>query len=108
MHPVRLLQRWTLPTQMVTASICAGTGDLIHQLGFEEKRLDEIEVRRRLLLSSVESSPADLERPHTQWYKTRRLMAYGGLVFAPCSVSGFGADRVSCHRQAVSPSNAFG
>ncbi|GAA5869835.1 hypothetical protein JCM3774_000509 [Rhodotorula dairenensis] len=59
---VRLLQRWTLPTQMVTASICAGTGDLIHQLGFEDKRLDEVE-----------------------WYKTRRLMAYGGLVFAPCS-----------------------
>ena len=38
---------------MVTASICAGTGDLIHQLGFEEKRLDEVEVRRRLLLSSA-------------------------------------------------------
>ena len=37
---------------MVTASICAGTGDLIHQLGFEDKRLDEVEVRR-LLLSSV-------------------------------------------------------
>lgn len=44
---VRLLQRWTLPTQMVTASICAGTGDLIHQLGFEDKRLDEVEVRAR-------------------------------------------------------------
>lgn len=34
---------------MVTASICAGTGDLIHQLGFEDKRLDEVEVRRLLL-----------------------------------------------------------
>ncbi|POY74108.1 hypothetical protein BMF94_2920 [Rhodotorula taiwanensis] len=59
---VRLLQRWTLPTQMATASLCAATGDLIHQMGLESKRLDQVE-----------------------WYRTRRLAMYGGLVFAPLS-----------------------
>lgn len=42
---VRLLQRWTLPTQMATASVTAGTGDLIWQKGFEKKEWSEVEVR---------------------------------------------------------------
>ncbi|BGO98502.1 hypothetical protein NBRC10513v2_002897 [Rhodotorula toruloides] len=57
---LRLLQRWTLPTQMATASVTAGTGDLIWQKGFEKKEWSEVE-----------------------FYKTRRLMMYGGLIFAP-------------------------
>lgn len=44
-YTVRLLQRWTLPTQMATASVCAATGDLIHQLALQDKRFDQVEVR---------------------------------------------------------------
>ncbi|KAL7337975.1 hypothetical protein BJY59DRAFT_653864, partial [Rhodotorula toruloides] len=81
---VRLLQRWTLPTQMATASVTAGTGDLIWQKGFEKKEWSEVE-----------------------FYKTRRLMMYGGLIFAPISVRSFTpsvwaiADPLSPRRTAV-------
>lgn len=42
---VRLLQRYTLATQMGTSAVTASVGDLIYQSQFEGKRLSEVEVR---------------------------------------------------------------
>ncbi|GAA5923567.1 hypothetical protein JCM3775_000431 [Rhodotorula graminis] len=59
---LRLLQRYTLATQMGTSAVTASVGDLIYQTQFEDKRLSEVE-----------------------WYRTRRMCIYGGLVWAPIS-----------------------
>ncbi|GAA6012083.1 hypothetical protein JCM10207_005122 [Rhodosporidiobolus poonsookiae] len=59
---IRLLQRYTLPTQIATASVASASGDLIYQKGFEGKSWAQVE-----------------------WWKTRRLVIYGGLIHAPIS-----------------------
>ncbi|BGP39105.1 hypothetical protein JCM10449v2_003043 [Rhodotorula kratochvilovae] len=59
---LRLLQRYTLPTQMATAATTSTVGDLLYQTAFEGKTLSQIE-----------------------WYKTRRMCLYGGLIWAPIS-----------------------
>ncbi|GAA5832180.1 hypothetical protein JCM3766R1_003753 [Sporobolomyces carnicolor] len=59
---IRLLQKYTLPTQIATGGITSAAGDLTYQLGFQRKDVSEIE-----------------------WYKTRRLLYYGAFCFAPIS-----------------------
>ncbi|GAA6061395.1 hypothetical protein JCM10212_000655 [Sporobolomyces blumeae] len=59
---ISLLQRYTLPTQMVTGGITSAAGDLVYQLGIQKKPFDSVE-----------------------WYKTRRLLLYGSVCFAPVS-----------------------
>ncbi|GAA6031059.1 hypothetical protein JCM8097_003984 [Rhodosporidiobolus ruineniae] len=59
---IRLLQRHTLPTQMATAAVTSGSGDLLWQMGFEGKSLDQVE-----------------------WVKTGRLAVYGAFCWAPLS-----------------------
>jgi len=41
---VRLLQKYTLPTQMVTGGITSAAGDLTYQLAIQNKEFKEIEV----------------------------------------------------------------
>ena len=55
-----LLQRYTLPTQMATGGFTSGLGDVIYQQGFERRGWSQHE-----------------------WFRTRRLMGWGGLCFAP-------------------------
>lgn len=57
---VNLLQRYTLPTQMATGGVMSGLGSCIAQHAIEGKEWNEHEA-----------------------YRTRRLMAYGGIIFAP-------------------------
>ncbi|TNY22097.1 hypothetical protein DMC30DRAFT_445592 [Rhodotorula diobovata] len=59
---LRLLQRYTLPTQMATSAATASVGDLLYQTQFEDKSLRDVE-----------------------WYKTQRMCLYGGLIWAPIS-----------------------
>ncbi|GAA5855686.1 hypothetical protein JCM8547_001644 [Rhodosporidiobolus lusitaniae] len=59
---IRLLQRYTLPTQMATAATTSGAGDLLYQTYFERKSFNEVE-----------------------WYKTQRLAFYGAFCWAPLS-----------------------
>lgn len=55
-----LLKTHTLPTQMVTGGITSGIGDILYQQAFERRGLKGHES-----------------------YRTRRLMTFGFLVFAP-------------------------
>ena len=73
---------------MGTSAVTASVGDLIYQSQFEGKRLSEVEVRSLSLPSFLASDRAELTRTvHTeQWYRTRRMCIYGGLVWAPISV----------------------
>ncbi|KAM0788902.1 hypothetical protein ACM66B_002984 [Microbotryomycetes sp. NB124-2] len=57
---VHALQKHTLVTQMATGSVMSATGSAIAQHAIEGKQLHEHE-----------------------WYRTRRLATYGGLIFAP-------------------------
>ncbi|GAA5883273.1 hypothetical protein JCM16303_007341 [Sporobolomyces ruberrimus] len=59
---IKLLQRYTLPTQIATGGITSAAGDLTYQLGIQAKDFKDIE-----------------------WYKTRRLLYYGAFCFAPIS-----------------------
>lgn len=59
---VRLLRTHTLATQMVTGGCCSATGDIIYQQGFEKRGLARHE-----------------------WFRTRRLIVWGAIVFAPCA-----------------------
>ncbi|GAA5823658.1 hypothetical protein JCM11251_000715 [Rhodosporidiobolus azoricus] len=55
-----LLRNYTLPTQMGTAGVTSSAGDLLYQLGFQGRGLDQVE-----------------------WYKTQRLAFYGTFIWAP-------------------------
>ncbi|KAK4057904.1 hypothetical protein OIO90_001123 [Microbotryomycetes sp. JL221] len=57
---VHALKKHTLATQMATGAVMSGTGSAIAQHAIEGKRFDQHE-----------------------WYRTRRLATYGGLIFAP-------------------------
>ncbi|GAA5994123.1 Mpv17/PMP22 family protein [Rhodotorula paludigena] len=59
---LRLLQRYTLPTQMATAASTSALGDVLYQGWFEGKSLNQFE-----------------------WYKTQRMAIYGSMVWAPLS-----------------------
>lgn len=59
---VKLLQKHTLVTQMVTGGCCSALGDGIYQQGIEKRGLEGHE-----------------------FFRTRRLMIWGALVFAPCA-----------------------
>ncbi|GAA5975232.1 hypothetical protein JCM11641_004403 [Rhodosporidiobolus odoratus] len=59
---IRLLQTYTLPTQMATAGVTSATGDLLYQTQFQGRKLAEVE-----------------------WYKTQRLAFYGSVIWAPLS-----------------------
>lgn len=59
---VKMLQRYTLPTQMATGGVISVAGSAIAQHGIEGRSLHEHE-----------------------WFRTRRLAVYGGIIFAPCA-----------------------